>query len=105
LEVEDDHSFIANGIVVHNCTSVFVVKGRDVNVQSGADWFENQSDDTQAGMMGPAAYAAYKAGDVALNDFVHPYHDAVYGQMIRESSLTGILGADAQKYTQSARRA
>lgn len=87
------------------CTSVFVVKGRDVNVQSGTDWFDNQSDETQSDMMGPAAYSAYKAGDVALNDFVHPYQDAVFGPMIREASLTGILGPDAQKYIQGARRA
>ena len=87
------------------CTSVFVVRVRDVNVHRGQDWFENQSDETQSDMMGTAAYSAYKAGDVTLKDFIHPYQDAVFGQMIREASLTGILGADAQKYIQGARRA
>ena len=82
------------------CTSVYVVNGRSVTVETGKDWFERQPESVQQQMMGPAAYQAYKANDVSLKDFVHKYEDAAFGSMVREASLTGMLGQDAQKYLQ-----
>lgn len=101
LEVEEDHSFFAEGIVVHNCTSVGILKGRPVNVQTGADWFGSLSEAQQREQMGPGAYAAWQAGAIRLEDFPHRYDDPVFGQMIRENSLKGLLGDAARNYYQN----
>lgn len=92
LEVEEDHSFIAEGIVVHNCTSILKVRGHGLRVQTGEAWFASLPDVTRERIAGPAAYNALQAGVVRLKDFVGEYQDPVYGRMLREQSLRGILG-------------
>lgn len=96
LTVETDHSFFANGIAVHNCTSVIRVKGRPpLNIQSGEDWFNSLPPERQAQQRSfadsPGKFAAYSTGKVTLRDFVHPYSDPVFNEMIREASLTDAL--------------
>lgn len=57
-----------------------------VHIESGGDWFNRQSKDTQLRLAGAAAFNAISTGAVQLNDFV--------GQQ----SLKGILGGDASQY-------
>jgi hypothetical protein len=90
-EVVQDHH---NG----RCTSVAVVRGRDFVVPSGQVWFNSLSEQEQIEIAGPANYAAMQAGAVTLADFVQPYFDPVFGQMLRERSLSGILGSEAEQY-------
>jgi Hint domain-containing protein len=129
LEVEEDHTYIANGIVVHNClsciaqhgdviwdsetdadspvprvndhqsgrcTSVVRVKGRPpLPIQSGEDWFNSLSPERQAQQRSfvdsPGKFSAYSTGKVTLRDFIHPYTDPVFNDMVREASLTDAL--------------
>jgi uncharacterized protein YaaQ len=84
----------------HNCrcTTVASLRGRERVVRSGADWFNSLSPAQQQEKMGAAAYTAYRAGAITLNDFVQPYQDRVFGPMLREASLKGMLGDQASVY-------
>jgi hypothetical protein len=85
------------------CTSVMKVKGRPLAIVPGPQWFSGLSPERQAQQASfadsPAKYAAYQSGRVTLADFVQPYSDPTFGPMLREASLSGILGADAQQFT------
>ncbi len=66
---------------------------------SGPNWFESQPEGVQQTMMGGAMYNAWKSGAMAWSDMSQPYHDDVYGEMLREASVSGALGnEEAQKY-------
>lgn len=80
------------------CVSVPIVRGRPRTVQTGVDWFTAQSAARQREIMGAANYAAYADGAVTLQDYVQPYQDPVFGSMLRQASLKGILGAGAKQY-------
>lgn len=80
------------------CTSVGVVTGRPLDVLSGGAWFEAQSEPRKRQLMGPANYEAYKAGRVQLRDFVQDYRDPVFGDMVRQASLSSVLGSAAKEY-------
>lgn len=83
------------------CVGVPVVKGRTPpNIQTGAAWFEGLSEARQREQMGAGAFEAWKAGAVTLPDFVHRHHDDVFGAMVREASLVGMLGDAARQYYQ-----
>jgi len=86
--VDDHHS--------GRCTSVVRVKGRPpLPIVPGEDWFQSLPPDRQAQQRSfvdsPGKFAAYNAGKVTLRDFVHPYNDPVFNEMIREASLTDAL--------------
>ena len=66
-------------------------------VPKGEDWFRGLPDAAQRRMMGPGKWSAWKAGKFEFPQLTTPYHDPVYGRMLRESSLSGILGADLAK--------
>lgn len=87
----DDHY---NG----RCTSISVVKGFPRQVQSGADWFDKLSPARQAQQMGQAAFDAWQAGKIQLSDFVHHTDDPLFGGMIQEQSLKGMLGEAAKDF-------
>lgn len=124
LEVERDHAYVADGLVVHNCaacvalhgtrlpidariddhhngrcTSITVLKGRPApNVQSGEAWFAQRSEAQQRAQMGDAAFEAWRAGRVQLREFAVRTEDPVFGGMIQEASLKGILGSGAREF-------
>jgi hypothetical protein len=90
----DDHY---NG----RCTSITVIKGRAApDILTGPEWFERLDDAQQQEHMSGAAWAAWKAGDVQLDEFATTTTDPVFGTMVVEASLKGILGAGAQEYYQ-----
>lgn len=91
--VDDHHS--------GRCTSIAVVKGRPRDVRSGEAWFNAQPPAAQEKQMGKAAFAALQDGAISLKDFPKPYKDPVFGPMVREASLKGILGDGATRYYQS----
>lgn len=63
-------------------------------VTSGETWFENLPPAAQRRMMGPGKWAAWNAGKFNFAQLTTPYNDPVYGRMLRENSLKGILGGD-----------
>jgi len=77
-------------------TTVTDVLGTTANVGSGQDWFNGLNERKQRDLMrNDAAFEAWKAGKIDLQDFVEPYQDRVFGDMIRQASLNGMLGKDA----------
>jgi len=78
----------------HNgrCTSISVVRGRPRDVQTGEEWFSQLPEERQRAQMGDSAFELWKGGRIELRDFVQPYTDPVFGEMVREASLKGILG-------------
>lgn len=92
-DVIDEHP---NGRAV----AIPVVKGFERNVQSGEDWLNAQSEDRQRRIMGDANYNAWTDGAVQLSDFVSHGTDPLWGQVIEQQSLNGILGPQAKQYYQ-----
>jgi hypothetical protein len=92
----DDHH---NG----RCTSISVVRGRPRSVESGETWFENLSPSQQRAQMGDAAWLAWQEGKLRLRDLARTYRDPVFGQMVGEASLSGVLGDGAREYVLRAR--
>lgn len=81
------------------CTSVTKVKGFAAPVvESGPDWFARQSEDRQRAIMGGARLEAWKAGAIQWQDIPKAYDDPVFGRMIGEASLKGMLGDEAKGY-------
>lgn len=90
----DDHH---NG----RCTSITVVKGRPVpGVTAGMDWFSQRTPSQQQAQMGKAAYEAWQSGAIQPRDLVRKTEDKVFGSMITEASLKGVLGPEAKAYYQ-----
>lgn len=67
-------------------------------IQPGEVWFTGLPQAQQRGLMGPAKFAAWRDGAFAFNQLSQPYDDPVYGDMLREASLIGILGDAARQY-------
>lgn len=80
------------------CTSISVLRGVERVVESGEDWFARQSPQRQRQIAGDANYEALRAGRVQLRDFVRPYFDPVFGEMVREASLLNLLGGAARSF-------
>lgn len=82
------------------CTSVTKVRGMAAPaVESGPDWFARQSEDRQRAMMGGARFEAWKAGAIQWGDMSRVYDDPVFGRMVGEASLKGMLGkAEARTF-------
>jgi SPP1 gp7 family putative phage head morphogenesis protein len=62
-------------------------------VQSGADWFAAQPAHVQQRIAGRAKAAAIRSGAIALEDLAASTTDA-WGKVLREKSLTSIVGAE-----------
>lgn len=82
------------------CAPVPLVKGtRWIDtMQTGPDWFEGLDEGIQQQMMGAAMWNAWNDGAVQWSEMSQPYQDPIYGEMLREASVKGVLGADAQRY-------
>jgi len=76
------------------CSPVPIVKGSKWPelVMTGSNWFESQSESVQQQQMGGALFNAWQDGSVSWGDFSEKYSDDVFGDMLREASLSGILG-------------
>lgn len=98
LHIEDDESYIANGVVVHNCTPIPITRYSSTPIQSGQDWFKGQPKQTQRSMMGGSMYDAWKKEQFDFAELSRTYDDGVYGELFREASLKDILGAKAKEY-------
>lgn len=84
----------------HNgrCTSIVDTGVRQVNLQNGVQWFQSLTPQQQLELAGYANLNAMNSGSVSLLDFVRPTYDPVFGEMITESSLVGVLGAGASEF-------
>lgn len=81
------------------CDSISILKSNPRSIETGAEWFEKQPEQFKQLSMGQAKYNAYKAGKVQLKDFVKTGTDPIFGKIVQENSLKGVLGAkEAKKY-------
>jgi SPP1 gp7 family putative phage head morphogenesis protein len=80
------------------CVGVAVVQGHNRSIQTGEEWYAAQDAETQRAIAGDANYEALRAGRVQLRDFVQPVNDPLYGRMITEASLVGIIGQEARNF-------
>jgi hypothetical protein len=98
LEVELDHTYIAGGVVVHNCTTVPVVKswrelgfrkdelapstrasidGQVSETLSYGDFLRKQDAAFQDEMLGPTRGALFREGKLSVKDFVDDNHNTM----------------------------
>ena len=84
------------------CTALAQVRGFNRVVVSGEDWFASLPPERQAEQRAfantPAMFAAYQDGAVQLRDFVQEKTDPLFGEMVFQNSLQGVLGDDARQY-------
>jgi SPP1 gp7 family putative phage head morphogenesis protein len=81
------------------CTLVPVVKGRPApEWETGRTWFERQPADVQRGILGPAAFEAWQAGAIRLEDLVERHEHPVWGGSLGQRSLRSLLGANDAGY-------
>lgn len=66
--------------------------------QTGEEWFNELAEGEQVSRMGPAMYSAWRAGEFQFSDLSVPYQDRIYGEMLREASLIGLIGDRARDY-------
>ncbi len=71
---------------------------RPREVVTGPQWFASLDKDRQRRIAGHANFEALEAGRVSLDDFVDPYQDDVFGDMLRETSLSKVLGDEASEF-------
>ena len=93
LQVEEDESYIANGVVVHNCAMLPYTGDNPID-QSGADWFAEQPKEDQIKQMGPAKYDAWKDGKVSISDMSKTVDNDVFGEMRVETPLKDLLARE-----------
>jgi SPP1 gp7 family putative phage head morphogenesis protein len=62
-----------------------------VAIQSGTDWFNEQSEEIKQAILGQAKYAAYNNGDFDLKDIVQHHDDPDWGHSISEKSLKDLV--------------
>jgi hypothetical protein len=80
------------------CTAIGVTRFTPRAIETGEQWFRRQPPSFQRRSMGGAAWRAWRAGAVVLDDFVEEVDDPLFGEMVREASLRGILGSAARDY-------
>lgn len=80
------------------CIGVMQIKGAERPVQSGEDWFNTRTQEQQIDQMGNAAYLAWKARAIRISDLANHTRDPLFGEMVQEASLKGLLGEGAKRF-------
>lgn len=70
----------------------FSIDQPDMSIQSGLDWFENQSPSLQREILGDASYRAFESGAANLSDFVGRSYHPRWGAGRYRKSLKEMLG-------------
>lgn len=73
------------------CDSIAVVRGRPRNVPTGQDYWDGLTEAEQRAHAGDSAFELMQSGRATLQDFVEPYNDPVFGEMVRQASVKGIV--------------
>lgn len=76
----------------------FAVDVPKQEIESGVAWFAKQTEATQRAMIGGARYDAWRAGKISLDRLATTREDPVYGPMLTEQSLRGLLGDGAREF-------
>jgi SPP1 gp7 family putative phage head morphogenesis protein len=76
------------------CTLIFVTQHTPPPRLTGAQWFEQQSDEVKRGMMPVSAFDLYKSGKIKLKDFEGYKDSRRWGVMTYQRSLREILSRE-----------
>jgi hypothetical protein len=77
------------------CASAPAVKGVDLGIEKGTDWFRKQPAAVQKEILDKEGeYEAYKSGQVKLEDFVGRERSPQWGDSYRALSLSRALAGD-----------
>jgi hypothetical protein len=76
------------------CSPVPIVMGQSVEMQSGEDWFNEQDEATQRGIMGDTKYEAWKDGQFEFSQLVTNTPNDVYGNMKTVTPLKDLISND-----------
>lgn len=99
LTVSDDHSFIAGGVVVHNCTSVPTVMGfKPVQWERGPDWLMKQDPAVQRKILGAGRFQGWKDGKFDLDQIIAEKPDPTWGNSLHPASLKDLLSGNNTPY-------
>jgi len=86
------------------CVMVPIVVDVELDIRDGLELFQEASEQTQKAVLGPAAYEAWKSGEVDLIDFLGRSNSAQWGTMRYTRSLKSIrAGTGGQWRGQEAR--
>jgi hypothetical protein len=87
----------------HNgrCAQLPSIPEFPVQVDRGETWFNNLAENEQRSRMGNAMYEAYQNNEFRFEDLSKTYESNVYGEMLQQNSLRGMIGDDrAREYYQ-----
>ena len=79
------------------CLGIPQVVGRTRVIRTGPEWFDSLPPERQLALAGPGKLEALRSGSARFEDFVHHYRDPVFGDMVREASLSGILSRPSRQ--------
>ena len=85
--------YSSNNIISHNCTAIANIRGvKDVQWETGKQWFNKLSPDEQRAKMGPEKYQLWKDGQFKLDDLSKLQHSTVWGSSPRVANLSELTG-------------
>lgn len=73
-----------------HCEQEFIT-AESPDIQSGADWFDEQDASTQEEILGKGAYALYRSGRIDLADMVTHVHNPIWGDSIAQTPLKELV--------------
>jgi hypothetical protein len=117
LEIKNDHTYFANGALVHNCLACLAMDGTEygleeelddhpagrcfrqpiikglepLSAQSGADWFAEQSEEVQRGMMGDQRFEAWQQGQFEFGQLAQVAHSDEWGNSVQVAPLEAVI--------------
>jgi len=68
------------------------------DIEAGESQFNSLPETEQITRMGKAMHAAWKKNEFQFSELSQPYQNNVYGEMIKEASLIGLIGDRAANY-------
>ena len=79
------------------CISVAQLRGQNLNIQTGEQWLNTTAGQARLSRQ-PAIQNALNSGAINVQDMVNRTTDDVFGNVITEASLRGLLGNSASQY-------
>ncbi len=113
LEVEDAHTYFANGALVHNCPACLFADGQQypishgfdehvqgrctmipvlanvppVRYETGQEWFRSQPESTQLAILGRGRFDLWRRGEASLDDMVSRDWSDTWGGSLRTTRV------------------
>lgn len=84
------------------CTQIPILPSKfgiqQPDIPLGEDVFKSLPESQQIERMGKSMHKAYKANEFRFEELSVPYQNDIYGEMVKEASLIGLIGERARRY-------